>query len=97
MEERLAAEDAKVAVAVTLGVVENAVHTLEVDVLPGRLHVDPTSLATELATVDDRDEEEGREVLATRQPLLVQLDRAHSLVAEAVNKLAQEPRIRLGQ
>ena len=54
MEERFAPEDAEIAVAVPLRIVEHPVHVVERDELPRRLHVHPAPLAAELAAIDDQ-------------------------------------------
>ena len=97
MQERLAAEDAEVGVAVRLGVADDAVQLVERELLRGRRHVHPAALAAQLTAGDDRDEEERREVLAAPPPPLVELDRAHALDAEVVDELRHHLRLGLGQ
>ena len=55
VHERLTAEDAEVAVAVQLGVVDDAVHIVQRDHFARGGYVDPAALATKLATVENRD------------------------------------------
>ena len=89
MQERLAAQDAEVAVAVRLGVADDAIQLFQRELLRRRLDVDPAALAAQLAARDYRDEEERREVLAALAPPLVQLDRAHALDPEVVDELRE--------
>ena len=55
MHERFATEDSKKTVPVGLGVVNQTVHRRQVDALTGSLDIDPATLATQVATIDDRD------------------------------------------
>ena len=93
MQERLAAEDAEVAVAVRLGVADDAVQLVERQLLRRRGDVHPAALAAQLTARDDRDEQERREVLAAPPPPLVQLDRADALDAEVVDELRHDLRV----
>ena len=62
VHERLAAEDAEEAVAVGLGVVDEPVQVVEVDLDLGLIDVDPAALAAQIAGVEDGDVEERREI-----------------------------------
>src|SRR5262245_20022017 len=96
MEERFAAEDAEIAVAMSLRIFEQSVHVIERNKLPRRLHVYPTPLAAQLTAVDNRNKQKRRKMLAAAQTLLVQLDRTHPFVAEVIGEFPQQPPVRFG-
>src|SRR5262245_57775447 len=87
MQEGFAAEDAEIAIAVTLGVVDDPVQILERKALGWSFHIDPTALTAQLATGNHRDEQEWRERHTTLQAALVFLDRTDALDAEVVDEL----------
>jgi hypothetical protein len=64
VEERLAAQNAKEAVAFTLGVRDEAIHVIGGNLVRIRCNVHPATLAAEVAAIQDGDVEEGRKVLA---------------------------------
>ncbi len=94
MHEGFTAEDAEEAVAVLLRTRDQPIHFLEGDLRLRSSDVDPATGATQVAAVDDRDVEEGREDFALLQALLEAVDREHPLEAEVVGKLPQETGIR---
>ena len=53
VHERLATEDPKVAIAMLFGVIDDSVEILFADHLSRRGHVNPTTLAAQLARIDD--------------------------------------------
>ncbi len=89
MHEGFTAEDAKEAVPVRLGIVDGAVERVEIDGIARRFHIDPATLAAEVATVEDGQVEEGREVSAFLHPLFEEHDRARSLVTEVPGHLGE--------
>ena len=91
VHERFAAEDAEEAVAVLLGVVDDAIHLVGREKMLRAIHLHPASLATEIATVDHRNVEERREIVALLDALLEFLDRAHAFVAEVIGELPENP------
>src|SRR5262245_36426594 len=93
MHERLAAKDAEENVAVSLGVVDETIHRIQIDVLTRRFHINPAALATQVATVNDRDIEERRKVFAATDSLLELLDREHSLDAKIPRKFPEAPHV----
>src|SRR5205085_2385111 len=97
VHERLAAEDAKKAVADFFGLVDHLVHRRDVDRLLLGGDVDPATLAAEVAAIDDGDVEEGRKKFAALEPALVTLHGAHALKAHVVRQLPYEPLIRFQQ
>ena len=97
VQQRLASQNAEVAVAVPLSVADDAVELVDLDLAARRLDVDPAALAAQLTTRDDRDEEERREVLAPLQAPLVALHRADALDAHIPDQLAQGARVGLGE
>ena len=97
MQKRLAAENAEVGIPVRLRIADDPVELVERQLLRGRGHIHPASLATQLTARDDRDEQERRKVLAAPPPPFVELDRADALDAEVVDELRHHLRIGFGQ
>lgn len=89
MHEGLAAEDAEEAVAVRFGIVDRAIERIEIDGIARGFHIDPATLATEVATVEDGEVKEGRKVSAFLHPLFEEHDRARSLVPEVPGHLGE--------
>src|SRR4051794_6992121 len=82
VHERLAAENAEERIAHRLGFTDQPVHRRRLDprLLGG--HIDPATLAAEIAAIDDRDIEERRKEFPPLEPRLVPLHRANALHAE---------------
>ena len=97
VHQRLAPEDAEVAVAVRLRVADDPIQLVKFNLAARRLDIDPASLAPQLAARDDRDEKERREVLPPLQSLFVALDGADPLDAHVPHELAECAGIGLGQ
>ncbi len=90
MHEGFATEDTEVTVAVGFGVSNQSVQVIFADHLSRRSDIDPAALATELATVDDGDEQEWWEVDSLFESLLELLNGTHSFVSEVVSELPKE-------
>lgn len=90
MHERFTTENPEVAVPMLLGIQDQSVEILLADHLSRRCHIDPATLASQLATVDDGDEQEGRKVDPLFESFLVFLHRSHSLVPKVVGELPKK-------
>src|SRR5262249_6881587 len=66
------------------------VHRLRRDGLLLGGHIDPATLAAQVAAIDDRDIQERRKNLAPLQPALVLLDREHPLPAHIPGQLPEK-------
>ena len=97
MHERLAADDAEEDVAHLLSFADQAVHGIGLDRFLLGGHVDPATLAAQVAAVDDRDVEEGRKHLALFQPAFVLLNGEHPLPAHVPDQLPEEALVGLEQ
>jgi hypothetical protein len=90
MHEGFATEDTEVAVAVCFGVSDQSVQVIFADHLSRRSDIDPAALASELAAIDDGDEQEWWEVDSLLESLFELLDGTHSFVSEVVSELPKE-------
>ena len=97
MQKRLAAENAEVGVAVSLGVADDPIELVERHFLGRRGDIDPATLAPQLAARDHRNEQKRRKVLAALAPPFVELDRANALDAEVVDELRHHSWLGFGQ
>ena len=71
MQEGLAAEDAEEAVAVLLGAADQLVQIVEFDDLARLGHIDPATLAPQIAAINDGNVQIGWKKLAALQPAFV--------------------------
>ncbi len=90
MHERLAAEDTKEGIPHRLGLVDSAIERFDIYFSLLGSHIDPTALAAQIATVDNRYIEERREELAAFESSLMFLNTAQSLPTRLVGKLPQQ-------
>src|SRR5581483_9252425 len=86
---------AEEAVTLRLGVSDDAAERLRVDQVLRTVDLDPAALAPQIAAVDDRDVQEGREVFAAGEPPLELLDRPDPLEPEVVAELPEDLRVGL--
>src|SRR5262249_53939157 len=97
VHERLAADDAEKDVTHLLAFVNELVKSFRLDDFLLGSHVHPTTLATQVATIDDGNVEEWRGDIASFEPLLVFLDGARSLPAHVPGQFPQGPLVGLEQ
>jgi hypothetical protein len=87
MHQRFAAQDAEERIAHRPGLAQHPVHRVRFDLrLLGR-HVDPASLAAQIAAVDHRDVQKRRKKLAAFQPALVLVDGPDALETRIPSQL----------
>jgi hypothetical protein len=91
MHERLTTEDPKVAVAMLFGIIDDSVEILFADHLTRRSHIDPATLTSQLARIDDGDEQKRRKVNPLLETLFVLLYRPHPLESEVIGELPKQP------
>ena len=90
MEKRFTAQHAEEAVTVFFRVPDELAQIIDIDHLARRLDIDPAALAAQVATVDDREIEKRREILAALKPAFEALDREHSLHPEVPDELPEQ-------
>jgi hypothetical protein len=97
MHERFATEQTKKAVSMGFGIVDDPIQIIEFDHLTFGRHVDPTSFATQLTGVDDRDEEKRREMDTLFESTLKLLNGSHPLKAKVPAELPEKSRVGTGK
>ena len=76
VHERLATEDAEEGISMFLGIQNGAVQRFQINSIARSLDIHPTTLAAEIAGVQNAQVKERREIRAFLHALLVQHDRA---------------------
>ncbi len=97
VEEGLSAENAEESVPLGFGVVDESVHLLGGDLMCVSGDVDPTTLAAQIAAVEDRDVEEGRKELAFLQTLFEPFDAEDAFHPKVPQELSDATRRRGAQ
>ena len=97
VHEGFSTDDAKEVVTLLIGFANNSGQRFEFNLFLFGSHVDPTTLAAEVATVDDRDVEKRRKELATCQSPFVLLNRPGAFEAKIPGQLPEQPLIGFGQ
>ena len=97
MHEGLATQDAKKTVAMLFGIRDEIMEVLTAEHLSRRFHIDPASLAAQIAAIQDGDIKKRRQILAVLQPAFEFLDREHPLPAEIPGELPNQALIRAAQ
>jgi hypothetical protein len=90
IHERLPSQDPEKPVPVGFGLVHHLVEIIEFDLHLRFIDIDPTSLATEVAAVQNRDVEEGRKVFPLLESALKFLNRKHPLPSKIPRKLREK-------
>lgn len=97
MHKRFATQNAKEGVAHLLGLVDRSVECIDVDLCLFGGNVHPTALAAQVAAINDGKIEERREEFALLETPLMLLDTSQAFPARCVEKIPQQPLVRLPQ
>jgi len=97
MHEGLTAQDAEEAVAHRFGFGDGSIRSVDLDAMLFGADIDPATLATEVAAVDDRKIKKGRKEFATFQSLFVAMDTSQASHTQRPSRFPQQAFIGLGQ